>query len=309
MSSVHKLNRFDLNLLRVFDAVFAERSVTKAAGRLSVSQTAVSHSLSRLREQLGDQLFVRVSSTIQPTHYAIELAPKVRYALEQVERIVTRSDFDPSESEHTFRIGITEYFAVLVLPTLVRKLQAEAPGTTLITMPNILTNAQALLNSNEIDFAIGYFQDSMRNMLPPRLKTAILMRDRYVCIMRADHPFAKEPLTPEKYAAAKHLAFSLNGESFGPVDRILKRHGIRRETVLRLCHYSAAPTILQNTDLIMTVTNRMADHFRKFSTIKKTAAPFTASSAPLQLVWNERVDTSVMHRWMRSKIIDVCKAL
>jgi DNA-binding transcriptional LysR family regulator len=306
MSNLHNFNRFDLNLLFVFDAIFAERSVTKAAGRLSVTQTAVSHSLSRLREQFGDRLFLRVPGGVRPTPRALELAPAIRETLEQVEYLVAKSEFDPAVVSHTFRIAITEYFGSLALPQLVRRLEREAPNIELVTVPNILINVPLLLDSHEIDFAIGYFQDPLRNMLPPRLKSIPVMKDHYVCVMRKNHPFARGPLTLEKYLSARHLLISLRGESFGVIDKVLKRMKARRRIGLTICHHMVGPPIIQGSDMIMTLTSRMALQYKDLYDLHVAPLPIKIPASPMQLVWNSRVADSAIHSWMRSLIVDVC---
>lgn len=308
MSNSHTLRRFDMNLLVVFDAVYSERSATRAAERLALSQTAISHALARLRGQLNDQLFVRIANGMQPTPFAHELAPKIRDALERMERIVSSSEFDPAQSDRTFRIGVTEYFAAIALPKLVATLQAEAPGIKLITFPNIVTNTRSLLNDQEIDFSIGYLKDSTRDELSPSMKSTVLMKDRYVCVMRRDHPLANGPLTLDRYCAAQHLSFAINGEDFGPIDRVLKRHGGQRDVAMRICHYVAAPEILLSTQLLITMASRMAARYCSDRALVIRPAPFD-NGQPLQLAWNERVHTSESHQWMRSKIVEVCRAI
>src|SRR5262249_1774326 len=156
---------------------------------------------------------------MRPTPRAAELAPAIRRMLDQVEQVLSKSEFDPNKITHTFRIAITEYFGTLALPQLIKRLESEASNVELTTVPNILINAPLLLDNQEIDFAIGYFQDSLRNLLPPRLKAIPLLRDHYVCIMRKQHPLARKKLTLDDYLSARHLQFSLHGESFGTVDR------------------------------------------------------------------------------------------
>ncbi len=309
MRKIHNLSRFDLNLLLVFDAVFAERSVTKAARRLSVTQTAISHALSRIRDQFKDPLFVRAQGGMRPTSRALELAPFIRQALEQVGHVISRSEFDPNKVAHTFRIAITEYFAMVALPQVVRRIETEAPNVVLITVPNVLINAPLLLDSQEIDFAIGYFQDSLRDLLPPRLKAITLFKDHHVCVMRRDHPLARKKLTMQAYLAARHLMFSLHGEHFGMIDRLLRRMKVRRRIGLTVSHYMAAPPIIQDSDMIMTLTSRMAARYEDLYDLHVSTLPFKVPPAPMQLIWNDRIDVSAIHRWMRSLIVDISARL
>jgi DNA-binding transcriptional LysR family regulator len=309
MTDIHTLSRFDLNLLSVFDAIFTERSVTKAARRLSVTQTAVSHSLAKLREQFNDRLFVRSPNGMRPTPRALELAREVRQALHHIEHALSKSEFDPNRITHTFRLAITEYFGTVALPALIERLQTEAPHVELVTVPNVLVNAPLLLDSQQIDFAIGYFQDPLRNLLPPRLKSIPLLKDHYVCAMRKHHPLARKKLTLDEYLSARHLLFSLHGENFGSVDRVLKRMKARRQIGLTLCHYMVAPPIIESTDMIMTLTSRMARSYKQLHGLHITPLPIKIPSAPMQLIWDDRVTDSVVHRWMRSLIVDVCSRL
>lgn len=306
---MHKLSRMDLNLLIVFDAVLTEKSVTKAAQRLSLSQTAISHSLARLRAQFGDPLFVRDGSGMCPTPRATEVTPLIRGALEQIDHALSKKQFKPGMSEQFFRLAITEYFALLALPRIARRVATEAENTTIITVPNILTNVAALLDNREVDFAIAHFQGSYRDMLPPRFKSVAILEDHFVCVMRKSHPLAKRKLTRESYAQASHLVQSLSGELVGPIDRALKRFGVSRKMGLLLCHHSAIPELLNTSDMILTVTGRMAKYYGSKYGLHVTSLPFNIPPSPMQLIWSERVDASAIHVWLRSIIIDECKVL
>lgn len=303
MNHVH-LRQLDLNLLLVFDALMTERSVTRAGESLLLTQGAVSHGLRRLRNVLGDELFVRSKDGMNPTARALELAVPLAEVLSRLNAAFGPVTFDPASSDHTFRIASTDYFATLVLPRLVKRVEAQAPKVNLRILPHTVANVPALLDNHQAEFAVGFFQNSLRDMLPAHCESVELSRDEMVCVMRRDHLLAKG-LSFEKYLAATHLLFSLTGDVSSAVDRQLAKKKRSRRIGVTISHYLAAPLILQSSDMIMTVPGRMAQLYVDKYDLIQTAAPVDLPPAPTQLVWNSRLNRHEAHAWMRSLIVDV----
>jgi DNA-binding transcriptional LysR family regulator len=303
------LRRLDLNLLLVFDAVLSERSVTRAGERLLLTQGAISHALNRLRSAIGDELFVRSKDGMKPTRRALELAEPLQEALSRLSATLGPPEFDPATSTRTFRLASTDYFATLVLPRLIARIEAEAPRVDLRILPHTVANVSELLDAREVEFAIGFFQNSLRDMRPGNTSWIELCNDRVVCVMRRDHPLARTPLTLECYLGASHLLYSLTGEPSSMADAHLKNKNLARRVGLTICHYLAAPLVLESSDMIMTVPARMAALYVEKYGLTTTPSPLELPATPTQLVWNTRFDARGEHRWLRELIVDVSKEM
>lgn len=297
------LASLDLNLLLVFDAVMAERHVTRAAERVGLSQPAVSNALSRLRHRLKDELFVRSSGGMRPTARAIELAEPVRRALAELEQALDQSAFDPSTARRAFRIATNDYCVAALMPALVRALTERAPGVDLHCMPTG-GRGLALLDDGAADFAISAFDD-----LPDRFGSALLFRDTFACVMRKGHELASAPLTLERYAAASHLLVSLRGDPRGFVDTALARRGLTRRIGMTVNQFAVAPSIIAASDMIMTMPRRMACLYVPLHDLHvtdpplETPAPIGFSSAIM--VWHQRLSDHPAHRWFRDAVVEV----
>ncbi|MGP1681975.1 MAG: LysR family transcriptional regulator, partial [Giesbergeria sp.] len=204
--------RLDLNLLRVFDAVMAERSLTRAARKLALTQPAVSNALRRLRETLDDELLHRSGSGMEPTPRAQALWPVVQAALAQLEGALSPEHFDPLQADNSFVLAMADATAAALLPHMVRILASEAPRVSVRVLPLATRDPRQLLDVEAADLAIGYFPAVLAD-LTARNQTGDavgyahqrLYDGQYVCLMRKDHPLAAGPLTLDDYCAARHL--------------------------------------------------------------------------------------------------------
>lgn len=298
------LARVDLNLLVVFDAVLAERSATRAGQRLGLTQPAISNALARLRRLLGDELFVRGSEGMRPTPRALELAVPVRQALVQLQDALEPAAFIPAEARRTFNLSMTDYTASLILPPLAQRLAATAPGVDLRLRPNTNVNAAALLDGNEIDFAIGGFPDH-----PARFRSLTLFEDSYVCAMRRGHPLARAALTLEEFVAAKHLLVTLTAEATGIVDRVLEGRGLRRRVAMTINQFLLAPLIVGHSDLIITLARRTAEGCAAVYGLHLVAVPLELPPARVMLLWHERLSRHPAHEWLRATLVDICRRI
>lgn len=198
MSRIHFAN-LDLNLLRVFEAVAEEGSVTRAGERLGLSQSAVSHALNRLRSALDDDLFIRTSEGMRLTPWAIDAAPKVSRALGQLQRALAPAEFDPAHSDRRFRLGLTPYLSTVLAPSLTRRFRQEAPGAELVLRHPTGSVSEAL-DMGRLDVALGAF-----DRLSERFEKTLLFSERLVWVMRRANPAASQPLTLERLAEIPHL--------------------------------------------------------------------------------------------------------
>lgn len=242
---------FDLNLLTVFDAVMTELNVTRAAGRLNMTQPAVSNALKRLRHLLNDELFIKVPSGVSPTPKALAIASPIREALNQIRQTLEPIAFNPATEQATLTLALNDFMANLILLPLVRMLEAIAPNINVRTIPNTHINAPALLEKAAIDIAIGVFAKANA-----RLRYHTLFTSPLICAMRRDHPLARKTLTLEQYARAKHLLVTLTGESTGLVEPLLQERGLERRIGLTVNQFFGVPQLLANSDFIAILPDR-----------------------------------------------------
>lgn len=215
----------DLNLLRVFDALYEEHSATRAGDRLGLTQSAVSHALARLRDFIGDELFVRTSEGMVPTPRAHALAPRVRRGLLEVQSAFQVDAFAPDSSDRRFVIAANPYACAVLLPELVAVLRSAAPGASLRVRP-VPVNVVAALDAGRLDLAIAQY-----GRAPDRLEVEPLLQEQLVWAMRADHPLAAGPLTLERLADVPHLVRGIADEDQDAAAGFVVEHGVERRVV------------------------------------------------------------------------------
>ena len=195
------IKNFDLNLLLVFRTIFEEKNVTEASKKLGITQPAMSNALNRLRYLVKDELFIRGPRGMRPTQRAIDLSLPITNALNNLELALSSINFSPETTKKLYRISITDDVAPLILPNLINFLEKKSPNSSLRIRSEQGNDALKLLDSNELDFAVGRFE-----IVPSRFGSIDLFTEKYVCIMRKDHPLANdEKLSIEQYLSAKHL--------------------------------------------------------------------------------------------------------
>lgn len=302
MANMINLASIDLNLLVVFDALMQERSVTRAGRRVGLTQPAVSQALSRLRQLVKDDLFLRGPKGMRPTPRALELAGPVREALAQVERALEPVAFNPATATNSFRLAMADYAASLILPPLAHRLEHEAPAVDIRVRINDNVSALGLLDRNEIDFAIGYHTE-----WPERFDGQVLFRETYVCVMRRGHPLAQERITLEEFASARHLLITLTGEATGFVDRLLRKRGLTRRIAMTANQFLVAPLIIQNSDMIMTLALRTAERFAEVNNLHIVPVPLEPDPIDLTMLWHKELSRHPAHEWMRSLLVEICR--
>ncbi len=294
------LHGIDLNLLVAFDALMAERSVTRAGTRIGRTQSAMSAALSRLRALLGDELFVRGVSGLQPTPRALDLAGPLGHALTEIQRTLAFTQvFDPQNSTLAFNIGLAEHPAFVTLPSLVERLRQAAPSVTLrVRSFNDRNDAVTMLDSGEVDLAIG---------VPPTLKagrisTRPLFNERFVCIVRKGHHAAEGPLDLETFLALSHLLVSPENDRFGHVDAALAKLGLRRRLALTLPQMYAAPNLVARSELIATLMHGVVLASGRTNDLCILEPPLELETASFVMSWHRRNDEHPAQRWFRDCI-------
>jgi DNA-binding transcriptional LysR family regulator len=288
----------DLNLLKAFDALIRERAVTRAAGRIGLSQPAMSHALSRLRSLFADDLFVRTPDRMEPTARAREIAPLVSAAIEHIEAALNLGvGFDPATSAGIFTAGMAEYAEVALVGRLAESFARQAPRATLRLTPLTGREAAEQLDRGVIDVAVAHLR-----AVPAHLDSVALLRDPFVLIARRGHPLAAQPLSLEAYAALDHVLVSPRGDTSGAVDRALADYGLKRRIALLVATYLAVPAVLAASDLVATVPQRTA---RQIATIAEIEIrPLALDlSVPVSMAWHRRAASEPAQVWFRSLLI------
>lgn len=294
------LHGIDLNLLVAFDALMAERSVTRAGARIGRTQPAMSAALSRLRALLGDELFVRGPSGLQPTPRALDLAEPLGHALAEIQRTLAFTQaFDPRSSTNMFTLGLSEHPTFVLLPRLVARLRDVAPAIPLrIRSFTARDDAVAMLDAGEVDLAIG---------VPPtiqagRILIRALFNERFVCILRQGHPAADAPLDLSAFLALSHLLVSPENERFGQVDAALARRGLKRRLALSLPQMYAAPMLVARSDMIATLMAGVVAASGHASELCVLDPPIELDPVPFVLFWHRRNDVHPAQRWLRETV-------
>ena len=286
----------DLNLLKAFDALVRERTVTRAASRIGLSQPAMSHALSRLRGVFNDELFVRSGAGMEPTARARAIAPLIASAIEQVEAALRLgAGFDPATSAATFTAGMAEYAEIALVGALARAFARDAPAATLRLLPATGREAADQLERGAADVAVAF----LGNSLPAHIDSAVLLRDPFVVVARRDHPVAARPMSLETYAAQRHVLVSPRGATSGALDRILVDFGLKRRIALLVATYLAVPAALARSDLVATVPRRCAELIAATAAVAITPLPIDFALT-VSMAWHRRAGTDPAQSWLRS---------
>jgi DNA-binding transcriptional LysR family regulator len=294
---------FDLNLLIVFDAVMQDRSVTRAGNRIGLSQPAMSHALNRLRYMLKDELFVRTPDGMLPTPRAELLAQPLRNALSEMQLALEPAAFEPATSDRCFALAVNNYAAVVLAPPLVAAVTAAAPSVQLDLRPSGTLDIVEQLDRGDLDLAVGSLDNSGE-----RFATAPLLEDPFVMVMRRGHPASRRKLHAAAIAALPHLEISSSGEDTRFVDRWLSERGVERRIALRAPYLSAAPILVQS-DLVATLSRRIAQEFVRNHPLQVRQPPYDPPPVRTVMLWHRRLDRHPAHRWLRDVILSVTKNL
>ncbi len=297
------LSSLDLNLLRVFDAVARERHVTRAAQRLNLSQPAVSNALGRLRAALGDELFLRRPGGVEPTELALSLATPIAEMLDRLrETLAAQAPWVPAQAERTFTLGLSEYAEAVLAPPLVQHVVRAAPGVLLALRHADRTNWEALLSSGEAQLAVGMLPE------PPALYTRLrLLPEAFCTLMRPGHPLAEGELTPERFIGGLHILHSPNGSRSGAMDVALAEQGLSRRLGVVVAHLSAVPAILAGTDMIITLSARLAHQLATAHGLVVRCPPVPVRHTRLSLVFHRRFEADAGHAWLRQLFLALAR--
>jgi DNA-binding transcriptional LysR family regulator len=290
----------DLNLLRVFAILMAESNVTRAAARLSLSQSAVSNALNRLRQSLGDVLFEKTATGIRPTARAQELWSVMQPHFEALKQAISPDAFDPATFSGTFKIAMSDYTAERVMPRLGEYLGRCAPSMRIGLVQYDLVNLQNVFDRGVADLAIGgYLNDASRG---GGIRTHELWPIHWSCLMRKEHPLAKGPLTLQRFLAARHLDVLFPGAQTPLYDSILAARSLRRNLLLTLHTYAPALAIIERSDFIGVLPTSLLDLSPYANRLVSRQPPVQMPARPYCLIWHPRWDGHPAHQWLRQSI-------
>ena len=295
----HSLPNIDVNLLMAFEALLQERSVSRAAQRVGLSQPAMSNALARLRVMLGDPILVRSGRGMVATPRAESLAEPLRDALAGIERVLARAEaFEPATARGVFNLLATDYAAFALLPAFFSRAQTEAPGLDFFVRSLGEEACFSPLDSGEADLALVVGNVSR---LPERLYRQVLLSERFKSLVRVGHPAVPgDRIDLDTYVRLSHLLVAPRGTTTGVIDQELDARGLSRRIAMTVPHFLVAPSIVAQSDLVLTVAERVARTFARTYALKVLDPPLPLPGFSTALVWHERTHHEPSHRWLRA---------
>jgi len=285
----------NLNLVVALDALLTAANVTRAAERVGVTQSAMSHSLRQLRELLGDALLIRGRGGMVRTPRAEQLAAPLHRGLLELRRALSNEPvFEPRTTTRRFTLATGDYLAAALLPELLALLGREAPHVDLVIRHLIPDQVTSLMESGEVDLCVAAFPDSSLSLRQQKLFT-----EDFVCVVRQDHPAVRKGLDLETYLRLPHVLISPRGEGAGVVDTALAKLGRSRRIALRLPYFLTAPLSVVNSDHVLTAPRRLVETLTGAWPLQILPLPIALRSFDVLQIWHERFDGDPAHRWLR----------
>lgn len=288
----------DLNLLRAFVLIMRERSITRAARRLSVGQPALSHSLARLRAELGDELFVRAGRRMEPTALALALFESVSPALDRIDgSLAAIRAFDPATAERTFSVGMSEDLQLAFLPAIVAGLAERMPNARLAVRHADYLGAADMLERRDVSAVVGYLDH-----LPAAAKVRTIATVGYRVV--SDGASAAIG-TLDQYCGRRHVLVTFAGDMVGYIDETLERLGVGRRIALSLSNFAVVPYVLHGSGYLATVPEYLADTLVGRSGLRSSALPFDSPDFDISIAWRLTADGDPAESLLRDLIVEV----
>jgi DNA-binding transcriptional LysR family regulator len=290
-----------LQLMKIFLAVFDQRSVGAAAAALGMSQSGLSTALARLRGTLGDALFIATTTGMQPTTRAKELAAPMREAVQCIEqRIMNKATFNPATDEREFRVAASDTAEAMYMPRALDVLTRVAPRVRLRVMATAQPQLQRALSEGQVDLALGYFPDLMSAEFVRRR----IGQHGFVCICSADNRHLIRDFNLKKYVEARHVIVEAPTRTHGLLETYLQKRGIRRDAALTTPHFMSLPGIISSTELIATVPDAIAEVFAGHKRLVSLPLPLRSPVFDAHLHWSKSVSNDPAHRWLRGVMFE-----
>ena len=299
------LRNIDLNLLLLFSHIYRERSISRAAIKLNLSQSAVSNSLAKLRERLQDPLFTRTSRGMTPTLRAKQLSEPINQALDLIQNsLKNEEDFDYSVSDRTFIIAVEDYGEAVILPRFIDWLSIVAPNVRIQIRPEPGMTLKEELEKGQVDLALDYFV-----LEGKKFHNYCVMTETLLSMTRREHPDINEKLSLDTYLKLRHVALIPRAKTMPMIDLALAKRGLQRQIAVEVPHFLSMPFMVQKTNLICTLPKRMATLYSDYFQLRLYTPPLRIPKFPVYLLWHESIEEDVGHKWLRNSLIEMCKRL
>ncbi|WP_019142983.1 LysR family transcriptional regulator [Noviherbaspirillum massiliense] len=294
--------RLDFNLLKILDAIYTHGGITGAARALHLTQPAITHSLNRLRELLGDPLFVRQGNRMVATHRTRAIMPKIQLHLNGLQAAVSMEEaFDPAGLDLVFTVGFRDVLESIAFPLLVARLAEEAPRAKVLSRPVVRSEVERQLNSGAVDLVVDRRLQAMA-----RVRSAYLCDDSLVVVMSDRHPLASDPLQRRDYLSARHVAVSQESGSEA-LDALLREDGKTRDIGLVCQHYFAAAEVAASSDWLLTVPGFYAQRLSRVLPVVVRPLPIRLKAMRIEMYWHESRDNDPAQSWFRELIASISR--
>ncbi|MBS0418417.1 MAG: LysR family transcriptional regulator [Proteobacteria bacterium] len=297
--------RIDLNLVRLFVAVYETRSVSQAAERLCVTQPTVSYGLAGLRRMLQDSLFVRTRAGMEPTLQAIQMYREFVDAIARIDAAVADSQhFTPAQSQRRFLVAMSDIGELIFLPPIMEHLRRQAPNVELEIVEAAAPDLARRLATGEVSAAIGNLP-----ALLSETRTQTLFEERYVCLLRRKHSSIGRKLSVAEFAAARHVLVSSGLSGHNLLEETLRGLGIQRRIGLQIPHFAILGNLIANSDLLAMLPSRVAKFFAAHGDVRSLDLPVALPRFQVRLHWHERDDLNVAGKWLRAAVADALRGI
>ncbi len=303
-----ELRNFDLNLLVALKLLLEEGNVSRAAAKMFVSPSAMSHILQRLRQQLNDPVLVKTSKGMKPTERATSLLAPISNILGEIENIIKdQTKFIPATSERRFVIATNDYVDFLVLPSFMESMQKLAPNIQIHIKPSRSTVQYSVIDKHQVDIVIGF-----KEILAPQsyFCQKTIFSDKLMCLVRKDHPtITGNSVSIEQYMSSSHLVMSGHETGSGLIDSYIQELGLKRKVSLIMPNFLSVPRILTKSDLVFSAALTLAEHFVQFAPLKMMPFPINCPNLDLIMVWHPQQEKEPAHEWLRQQIFETSNKL
>jgi len=300
MHAMH-IDDLDFGEIRLIAELAALRKLSAAAARLNLSQSAASHALARLRRRTGDPLFVRGSAGFYPTPYGERLSAAARRALDiLLDGLASNAPFDAVSTARRFNVYMSDVGQMVILPKLLAFLAREAPQASLRACPIPIEDPGAPLASGEVDLAVGFFSN-----LTAGFRQSLLFRERYVCVVRADHPNFRPGMSVEGFAKSPRALADASGMAHAVVEEELRKNGLAAVPQLTVPQFMVLPLVIANSDLLVIMPSRLAKAFAQLVSIKILKPPIALKPYDIRIYWHERFHQDLASRWFRRALVQL----
>lgn len=303
MHAMH-LDGIDITQVRLLASLIETRNLSAAAARIGLSQSAASHALAKLRQQVGDPLFVRSANGVHPTPYGERLCSAARQAVDALlDGLASNHPFDPRTATRRFNIYLNDVGQLAFLPKLLDFMQREAPGASLKIHPIPMEHPGIHLASGEVDMAAGFFTN-----LTSGFHQSLLYRAQYVCVVRADHPKFKGGMTLDAFLSTPHAVADPSGMAHAVIERALAKHRIHRTVTLGVPDFVVLPPLIADSDLLVIMPGGLAKAFSSRLSLKVLPPPVPLPKYDLKVYWHERFHRDPANRWLRQAFVQLFRS-